>query len=267
MTDQTKKQNMGKAPVYQGVLMYFPRALKAIAFVSKYGKEKYKVDWTTQGWRDVSQGDLKDAEVRHILDEVIEGPINYGDGHLLHAAQAAWEALAVLELECVKREQQLGVAPGVDHRGTAPIVQAAKEYADAAVHQERLGLVPGSSGSGARTVQIQPTDPPIIVGVDPASGNSYAIRYRPEDIIQFDEPSEILEALWEGNPDELRERGDAAAQRPARRAGPPTPRVPTSSNEVDPAGSGDGKLERAVGKAGRNMDPRAWTEENADDTE
>ncbi len=104
MTDQAKKQNKGKAPVYQGVLCYFPRAIKSLAFVSEFGKEKYQVEWTKQGWRDVPYAELKDAEARHILDEVIHGPVNHTDGGLLHAQQTAWNALAALEVLLVDRE-------------------------------------------------------------------------------------------------------------------------------------------------------------------
>lgn len=104
MTDQTKKQNKGKPPVYQGCLAYFPRALLAVAEVSEFGRQKYGADWTTKGWLDVSRGDLMDADARHMLKEVIEGPVNHEDGSLLHAAQHAWEALAALEVMLVERE-------------------------------------------------------------------------------------------------------------------------------------------------------------------
>jgi hypothetical protein len=98
MTDQTLKQNKGKVPVYQGCLMYFPRALQAVSQVSEYGTKKYDVPFTTQGWRLVPADELRDALVRHILDRVIDGDVNSVDGDLLHQAQVAWEALAVLEV-------------------------------------------------------------------------------------------------------------------------------------------------------------------------
>lgn len=97
MTDQTKKQNIGKPPVYSGFMRYFPRAIKAVAHVSDYGRGKYNVTWDERGFRDVGPLDLKDAQCRHILDEVIEGEFNGRDGQVLHQAQVAWDALAALE--------------------------------------------------------------------------------------------------------------------------------------------------------------------------
>jgi len=105
MTDQAKKQNLGKMPVFQGVFQYFPRALKAVAGVSGFGREKYKAEWTTKGWRDVPADDLRDALARHQLDRCIEGDVNHTDGGLLHDAQVAWEALAVLEVRLIELER------------------------------------------------------------------------------------------------------------------------------------------------------------------
>ncbi len=98
MTNQTNKQNAGKSPVFQGCFAYFPRALKAVAMVSQYGKTKYKAPWTKKGWLQVAEGDLLDAQCRHILDRVIEGDVNHTDGDVLHQAQVVWEALAALEI-------------------------------------------------------------------------------------------------------------------------------------------------------------------------
>lgn len=110
MTDQTNKQNAGKSPVFQGCFAYFPRALKAVAMVSQYGKTKYKVPWTKKNWLQVAEGDLLDAQCRHILDRVIEGDINHTDGDLLHQAQVCWGALAALEVSLIAEE----AAPLVD---------------------------------------------------------------------------------------------------------------------------------------------------------
>ena len=104
MTDQTKKQNAGKSPVYQGCLSYFPRALKEVARVSEFGATKYDAPYTRQGWRGVAKEELMDAQARHILDRVIEGDVNEKDGGMLHLAQNAWEALAALEVFLVERE-------------------------------------------------------------------------------------------------------------------------------------------------------------------
>lgn len=94
------KLDAGKAPVFQGVVDYFPRALAAVANVSLAGAEKYA--W--KGWEDVSDGynRYKNAQHRHALKRSIEGPYDKDFEKLgkkvLHDAQEAWNALAALEL-------------------------------------------------------------------------------------------------------------------------------------------------------------------------
>ena len=96
------KMDAGKAPIMQGVIQYFPRALKAVSFVSLVGAKKYA--W--KGWESVPDGvnRYSDALGRHLLAETIEGPID-ADTQQLHAAQIAWNALARLEL--ILRQQEV----------------------------------------------------------------------------------------------------------------------------------------------------------------
>ena len=94
------KLDAGKSPVRRGLLEYFPRACLAIAEISQFGARKY----TWKGWETVPDGVDRygDAEVRHICNAAIEGPIT-ADSKKLHAAHEAWNALARLEL--ILREQ------------------------------------------------------------------------------------------------------------------------------------------------------------------
>ena len=89
------KADAGKAPIFRGLLDYFPRACLQVALVSQRGAFKYS--W--KGWENVPDGinRYNDALGRHIAYESIEGPIDRDTG-LLHAAQVAWNALARLEL-------------------------------------------------------------------------------------------------------------------------------------------------------------------------
>jgi hypothetical protein len=89
------KMDKGKAPIRQGVIQYFPRALEAIALVSLHGAEKYA--W--KGWESVPNGVARygDAAGRHALAEATEGLYDPKTGYL-HAAHEAWNALARLEL-------------------------------------------------------------------------------------------------------------------------------------------------------------------------
>jgi hypothetical protein len=101
------KLDAGKAPVLRGLLAYFPRACRAVADVSAHGAGKY----TWRGWETVPDGIDRygDALVRHLLTEDERDR----DSGLLHAAHAAWNALARLEL--ILREQERQAAPTLDH--------------------------------------------------------------------------------------------------------------------------------------------------------
>lgn len=99
------KLDGGKAPIYRGCLGYFPRAISAVATVSAFGASKYA--WN--GWRGVDDGVNRytDAMVRHLGYEA-EGEVLDPDSGLRHAAHAAWNALARLEL-LLSQEEPLNV--------------------------------------------------------------------------------------------------------------------------------------------------------------
>jgi len=77
------------------VLHGFARALIAVGDVGTYGANKY----TPNGWMSVPGGPERytDAMYRHLLKEAA-GEEYDADSGLLHAASAAWNALARLEL-------------------------------------------------------------------------------------------------------------------------------------------------------------------------
>lgn len=107
------KLDFGKAPIFDGVLQYFPRALIKVAELSQYGANKYA--W--EGWRSVPNAFKRysNAMGRHVLKEKIEGLYDLEirndpkfPGEILHATQVAWNSLARLEklieeLECHQR--------------------------------------------------------------------------------------------------------------------------------------------------------------------
>lgn len=97
------KMDSGKAPIMQGVLQYFPRAINLVSYVSLVGANKYA--W--KGWEQVPEGvnRYSDALGRHLLAEAVEGHVD-GDTKQLHAAQVAWNALARLELLARELEQE-----------------------------------------------------------------------------------------------------------------------------------------------------------------
>lgn len=94
-----KKYDQGKAPVYQGFISYFPRAIKQVALISKYGLDKYNLSYDDQNWARVESGfgRYSDALGRHLCDQCIEG-FTDGESKLLHLAHDAWNAMARLEI-------------------------------------------------------------------------------------------------------------------------------------------------------------------------
>lgn len=91
-----KKYDGGKAPLWQGCMDYFPDALLAVALISKYGLEKYELEYADHNWKQV-EGALPrylDADGRHLLKVNDYDP----ESQMLHAAHHAWNALAALQL-------------------------------------------------------------------------------------------------------------------------------------------------------------------------
>ena len=99
------KYDGGKAPVYRGAVSYFPRAIEAVAAISAFGASKYA--W--KGWESVDDGfnRYSDALVRHLAYEG-KGEVLDTDSGLLHAAHAAWNALARLEILIKDRNDNYG---------------------------------------------------------------------------------------------------------------------------------------------------------------
>lgn len=84
------------------VLFGFARALQEVGRVGTYGAQKY----TDNGWMEVPDGVRRytDALLRHLLKEAT-GEENDPDTQLLHAAHAAWNSLARLDLLLREREE------------------------------------------------------------------------------------------------------------------------------------------------------------------
>ena len=82
-------------------------AMQAIAEVGTYGAEKYSAD----NWMQVEDGIERytDAMYRHLLDEAAGEALDDESG-LMHAAHAAWNAIARLEL-ILRLEEDSGELP------------------------------------------------------------------------------------------------------------------------------------------------------------
>lgn len=93
-----------EAPVFSGVMKYFPKALAAVARLSKIGNDKHNPGEALH-WSRGKSDDHGDCIARHQLEA---GTIDT-DGRL-HDEKVAWRALAQLEIAIEKLH-----ADGVDY--------------------------------------------------------------------------------------------------------------------------------------------------------
>ena len=91
-----------KAKPMAGVLLDFSRALQTVVDVGTYGAKKY----TRGSWAVVPEGSQRylDAMMRHLLAMDVDPDGLDKETGLPHLAHAAWNALAVLELQARGKE-------------------------------------------------------------------------------------------------------------------------------------------------------------------
>jgi len=92
------------APVFSGVMRYFPDALVAVAQLSKKGNDQHNPGKPLH-WDRSKSGDEGDALIRHQLEA---GTLDF-DGQR-HSAKVAWRALAQLQKE-IEAEHATAAAP------------------------------------------------------------------------------------------------------------------------------------------------------------
>lgn len=104
-TNEGKKDDGGKPPVFSGCFQYFPRALKEVAKVSGYGAEKYDLDFDDKNFLRVEDARRRytDAMGRHFLDESAVGVLD--ESGQRNDAMVAWNALARLEVALIEQEK------------------------------------------------------------------------------------------------------------------------------------------------------------------
>lgn len=91
------------APVYRGVLLYFPDAVLAVADVSRVGNDQHNKGQPMH-WAKHKSTDHGDCIGRHLIDA---GTLDT-DG-LRHSAKVAWRALALLQTEIEAERAGLSV--------------------------------------------------------------------------------------------------------------------------------------------------------------
>lgn len=87
-------------PMYEGLLKYFPNALREISHPSLVANEQHNPGEPLH-WAKEKSFDHKDALLRH-LTEIAKGKEIDDDG-MLHATKVAWRALANLEETLTKK--------------------------------------------------------------------------------------------------------------------------------------------------------------------
>lgn len=91
--DKNEAQIRKDTPIYSGVLMYFPDAIREVAKCSKAGNDQHNPGQPLH-WAREKSTDQHDCIARHLMEA---GTID-SDG-IRHSAKVAWRALAALQLE------------------------------------------------------------------------------------------------------------------------------------------------------------------------
>lgn len=81
-------------PVYSGFIKYFPRAIKAVARLSKIANDQHNPGEPLH-WAKEKSTDELDALMRHMIDDVLGEEKDTDD--VLHITKVAWRAMAQLE--------------------------------------------------------------------------------------------------------------------------------------------------------------------------
>lgn len=96
MTLPTDPKARKAIPVYSGFIKYFPRAICAVAELSRIGNDQHNPGKPLH-WDRSKSGDEKDALMRHLIDQTIDGDQAADTDGVLHATKKAWRAMADLE--------------------------------------------------------------------------------------------------------------------------------------------------------------------------
>lgn len=99
--DNLTPQERKEIPVYSGFIKYFPRAILAVARLSKVANEQHNPGQPLHWSKEKSSDDL-DALMRHMIDDIISNKTD-SDG-IMHLTKVAWRGMAKLERELEKNE-------------------------------------------------------------------------------------------------------------------------------------------------------------------
>lgn len=100
---ETNSAERKESPVTTGFFQYFPRAIMAVARLSKLGNDKHNPGQPLH-WSRGKSNDHLDCAGRHLL-EAGTVDTSYTDEEVLHSTELAWRAMANLEVELEAREK------------------------------------------------------------------------------------------------------------------------------------------------------------------
>lgn len=115
------------APVFSGVIKYFPDALVAVAELSRVGNDQHNPGQPLH-WAKEKSTDEPDALLRHLIDRA-RGDAFDTDG-VRHLAKAAWRALAALQREIDAEQSSSKGSPTPTEVGT--IIRSTEASAETA---------------------------------------------------------------------------------------------------------------------------------------
>lgn len=110
----TDAQERKGAPIFRGVLMYFPDAIAEVARLSHAATQQHHPD-KPMHWDKSKSTDEEDALVRHLMER---GTLDT-DGQR-HSAKAAWRALAMLQREIEAEREPINGADKLGMNGANP---------------------------------------------------------------------------------------------------------------------------------------------------
>lgn len=117
-TDKNLRKN---APIARGVLDYFPKAMAAVAELSRIGNDQHNPGQPMH-WAREKSTDHADCILRHMIDR---GTID--TDKVRHSTKVAWRALAQLEVELEEAEAAEKVEVSNGGGGREPLVASLKD--------------------------------------------------------------------------------------------------------------------------------------------
>jgi len=91
--DYTTDEGRKEVPLYSGLLVYFPDALKQVAHCSKIANDQHNPNETLHWDKSKSKEEL-DSMLRHLVDSISEDVDSDG---IYHLAKVAWRSLSELQ--------------------------------------------------------------------------------------------------------------------------------------------------------------------------